>query len=317
MVSVDPILFNIFVLIASLVIIFKAADLLIYGITRYAKKFGLSDLVIGLVVVAIAASMPELVSSLAGLVLGHESILFGTILGTNMVHLALVLGVLAVVGKKIKLESKILGKSVWILWLVLLTPFVLILWDGRLGRIDGIILIIFYVMYLGWLWSKERKSANLKKSVKLKYIWKDALIFILSLVAILIAGRWLVFSAVNLAGFAGLPTYFIAITVLAVGGALPDFAVGLKSIFKGHQDVGVGDILGSVALEFLLFFGIIGLISPISVNIGQILNATIFLVISLTLMIYFLQKRFMTRKHGIMLLGIYALFIIIEIIKLV
>lgn len=315
--ALDPVLFNVFVALASLLIIFKAADLVVYGISRYARKLGLSDLLIGLVVVALAASMPEIISSLTGLLLGREEVLFGTILGTNLVHLALVLGMLAFFGKKIRLESEFLGSSIWVLWLALLTPFALMLWDGELGRVDGIILIVLYSVYLGWLWHREESSGHLKRRVLLRTIWRDALIFVLSLVAILLAGRWLVFSSINLAALAGIPAYFIALTVLAVGGALPDFAVGLRSILRGHQDVGVGDVLGSVALEFLLFFGLIGLLHPLAIDAGQIINAVVFLAVALTLVIFFVQRGTMTWKHGLFLVGLYVLFLAIEIWKLV
>ncbi|MBI4144919.1 sodium:calcium antiporter [Candidatus Woesearchaeota archaeon] len=315
--ALDPVLFNVFVVLASLLIIFKAADLVVYGISRYARKLGLSDILIGLVVVALAASMPEIISSLTGLMIGREEVLFGTILGTNLVHLALVLGVLALVGKRIRLESEFLGPSIWVLWLALLAPFALMLWDNELGRVDGVILIALYVMYLGWLWHREESSGHLKKRVLLRTIWRDALIFVLSLVAILLAGRWLVFGSINLAALAGIPAYFIALTVLALGGALPDFAVGLRSIMRGHQDVGVGDVLGSVALEFLFFFGLIGLLNPLAIDAGQIINAVVFLAVALTLVIFFVQRRTMTWKHGALLIGLYAVFLAIEIAKLV
>ena len=224
--AIDPFLSNIAVVLFSLAIIMKAADNIVDAISDYAKKLGLSDYIIGLVVVAFAASMPELISALTGLVIGREEVLMGTILGTNMVHMTLVLGVLAVIGKRLNVEIKVLDKSLFLLYFVLAIPFALILVDGRLGRFDGIFLLLLFIAYLVWLWYQEGTFGKIKKDVKVKKIWKDAFIFVGSLAAILLAGRWLVFSAVNISGLLGIPAFFIAITVIAIGGAIPDFAVG-------------------------------------------------------------------------------------------
>lgn len=312
----DPLLFSVFVIIASVLILFKSADYVVYGISRYARKLGLSDLLAGLVVVSLAASMPEVIASLTGIMVGKEEVLFGTMLGTNMVHLALVFGVLSIVGKKIKLECELLDKKLWLLWLVLLVPFVLMA-DGNLSRIDGIILLVFYALYLGVLWVRESSSSHLKHRVLMKTIWRDALIFMLSLVALLLAGRWLVFGAVNAASILGVSAYFISLTVIAFAGALPDFAVGLRSILKGHQAIGVGDVLGSVVLEFLLFFGLVGLLHPLTFSFAEIANAVIFLVIALTYVLFLVKKKSMTWKNGVVLIALYVMFLIVEITKLV
>lgn len=311
----DPLLFNVFVVLVSAVILFKAADYVIFGISGYARKLGLSDILAGLVVVALAASMPEVISSLTGLVLGTNEVLFGTILGTNMVHLALVLGVLAVVGRKIKLDCAVFEGRLWLLWLVLLVPFVLMM-DGTLSRVDGLVLVVLYALYLGALWLRESSSAHLKHQVLIKTIWRDALIFLLSLVALLMAGRWLVFGAVGVAGLVGISTYFISLTVIALAGALPDFAVGIRSVLRGHQDVGVGDILGSVVLEFLLFFGLVGLLHPLTFAFSEIANAATWLVISLTIVLWCMSRKSMSWRHGVVLIGCYGLFLAVELVKL-
>jgi cation:H+ antiporter len=314
--AIDPFLFHTVIILLSLTIIMKAADNVVDAISRYAKKVGLSDYIIGLVVIAFAASMPEVISSLTGLVLGKEEVMIGTILGTNMVHMALVLGTLAVVGKKLDVECKILNKSLITLWVVLTIPFVLMFLGGGLSRIDGVILIMLFVAYLFFLWHTEGTIGNIKKDIKVRTIWKDAFIFVGSLFALLLAGRWLVFSAISIAGIFSIPLFFIAITVIAVGGAIPDFAVGLKSVLKGHQGIGIGDILGSIVLQFLLFFGLVGIINPISINFSQIGHTVFFLFLGLTFLFYVIHKKVMHRSHGVVMLIIYFSFIAVEIIKI-
>lgn len=243
--------------------------------------------------------------------------MFGTILGTNIVHLGLVLGIVAVIGKKMNVECKILEGRLLLLWVFLMLPFALILVDGKLGRIDGIVLILAYLFFIIGLWRRERKLGHLKRNVNLKSLWKDAFIFNGSMLALLISGNILVWSATNIAGIIGVSTYFIALTVIAISGATPDFAVSVKSALRGHQDIGVGDLIGSVVLELLFFFGLVGLIHPLTVNVGQVLNVMIFLMAALTLVLFLIYKRWMTRVHGIILLAAYALFIGIEVVKIV
>jgi len=315
--NIDPLLFNIGVILAALYIIFKAADLLVFGISDYAKKLGLSESLIGLVVVAMAASMPEIIASLTGLIIGDNGILFGTILGTNMVHAALVIGVLVLIGKELKIEDTILLKYRKHIWVLIFAPFILMFWDGVLGRIDGVILITLFTIYIVKLWQLEGKASHLKKQVPFKTIWKDMFIFVGCLAAILMSGRWLVFSAVNISNLMGIPSFFIALTVISIGGAMPDFAIGLKSILKGHSQISIGEILGSVILEFLLFFGIIALFNPITIDRQGLLGVSLFILVGLSLLLHFIKDKKLTRKHGLIFIALYTIFIISEVLKIV
>jgi cation:H+ antiporter len=311
-----PLIFNGIVLIASLYILFKSADLLVYGISRYAHRLGLSDAIIGLVVVAMAASAPEIISSLTGFLTGFESIGFGTIIGTNMVHAAFALGVLAIIGKKISLEPSIFTRQRLVMWIALMLPFVLAL-DGELSRADGIIMIAAFAAYLLKLWQMEGTLGKVRKNVQLKTLWRDAFIFLGCFVALMLAGRWLVFSSVQIANYFNLPSYFIALTVIGIGTTIPDIAIELKSLFKAHASIGLGDLLGSLIIELLLFFGLVALFKPITVDLAQAANALFFLALAITLMMFWMNKKELTWKHGMAFISIYALFLIIEIYKVI
>lgn len=310
-----PLLFNSIVLVASLYILIKSADLIVYGISNYAKKLGLSDALIGLVVVAMAASAPEIISSLTGFLAGQESVGFGAILGSNMVHAALALGLLCLIGKKIELEPNIFTKRRFVMWIALMLPFVLAL-DGILSRADGIILISAFVAYIAALWKMEGTFGKIKKNVKIKTIWRDVIIFLGCFAALMLAGRWLVFSSVQIANYFNLPAYFIALTVIGVGTTIPDMAVEMRSLFRKHASIGLGDLLGSLIIELLLFFGIVALIKPIPVNLGQTAVTLILLAASITLVMFWMKKKELTWRHGLVLTGIYFLLLAIEIFKM-
>ena len=308
-----PLVFNLLVLIASLYLLYKSADLLIYGISHYAKKMGLSDAIIGLVVVAMAASSPEIISALTGFASGETSIGYGTILGTNMVHAGFAIGILALIFKKIKLDREIFASERLFLWLILMLPFLLIILGSGLSRTDGAILVLVFVIYLLNLWRAEGTLGKLKKNVKLKTIWRDSAIFLGCLTALMLSGRWLVFSAVNIADYFSIPSYFIALTVIGIGTTLPDIAVEFRSEKRKHGGIGMGDLIGSLAIELLLFFGIVALISPITINLKEAGNALFFLAIAITFLILLLKQKEITWKHGLVFLGMYFVFLIIEI----
>ncbi len=310
-----PVIFNAIVLAASLYILFKSADLIVFGISNYAKRLGLSEAIIGLVIVAMAASAPEIVSSLIGFSTGQESIGFGTIIGTNMVHACLALGLLCLLGKKIKLEPNIFTRRRLVMWAALMLPFILVI-DGQLSRADGIILIAAFIAYIIELWRIEGTLGRVRKNVQFKTIWKDAVIFLGAFVALLLAGRWLVFSSVQIANYYSIPPYFIALTIIGIGTTMPDLSVELRSIFGKHTSIGLGDLLGSLVLQLLLFFGLVALVKPLTINLGQTLISLIFLAAAITLIMFWMNKKELTWKHGLILLGLYAIFLSIEIYRI-
>jgi len=312
-----PLIFNSIVILASFYILFKSADLIVYGISHYARKLGLSDAITGLVVVAMAASAPEIISSLTGFMTGQSGIGFGTILGSNMVHVGFALGLLCLIGKKISLEPSIFTKKRLLMWGMLMLPFVLGILGNDLSRLDGAIMLAAFCIYLVMLWKIEGKTGKIKKNVEFKNIWRDAAIFMLALAALILAGRWLVFSSIQIAAYFNVPAYFIALTVIGIGTTIPDFAVEIRSLFQAHSSIGLGDLLGSLMIELLLFFGIVSVITPIKIDMAQALNAMIFLVLGITLVMFWMNKKQLTWKHGIAFLALYAVFLAIEIYKIV
>ncbi len=314
--SMHPILFNVLVLIASVYILFKASDLIVDGIGGYAKQLGLSDHIVGFVVVAMAASMPEVVSSLMGLFMGDSGVMFGSILGTNMLHSCLVVGVLAVVSRKLPVEAKLIEKAKLPFWFAMMLPLLLI-GDGTLSRTDGVVLLAAFFGYLSYLWRIEGTLGKLKKNIKLKNIWRDCFVFLGALVALLLAGRWLVFSAVTIAKEAGIPSYFISLTIIATATAFPDFVVGLRSVKKGRAAIGIGDLLGSIPVQLLLYFGMIGLINPVTIPLKTVTNVMIFLALGLTALVYSIKLKQITWRYGLLFISLYATFILIETWKVI
>lgn len=312
-IAAHPMLFHIFIIAASLIVVIRASDLLVYGVTNYSKKLGLSDYIIGLIVVSIGASVPELISSIMGSILADSGIVLGTIIGSNVMGMTFVIGILAMVGKKIKVNYKLLHETEYLVTALCALPFLLLM-NGILSRLDGIILIAAFMVYLIILWKKEGKMGRLKKDVKVKKIWYHSLVFVGSLMALLLSARWLVFSSSALSSMLNIPSYFLGLTVIAVGGSMPDITVSIRAILSGHQDVAFGDVLGSVVTKFTLFLGILALINPLTINPWYVINGAVFGVGTVTLTYLMSKDKILSWKEGTILFSLYFLFLGIEIL---
>lgn len=310
----NPLIFHAAIILFSFIILVKSADMLVFGIDRYAKKEGLSDYFIGLIVVSITASAPEFVSGITGLFAGDNGIVFGTILGSNIAGITLVLGVFALIGRKIKLENKVLTKMEVILFFLISLPFLLGT-DGELSRVDGIVLVVIFMIYAAVLWKKEVALGKVKKDVKLKKIWQDALIYILAFAALVLSSRWLVFSSIEAAKMIGLSTYIIAVAILGIASSLPDMFVGIRALLEGDVGVGIGGSLGSMIVKMLLFFGAFAIIQPLPVDMGSLMMTIGVTIFSLAIVLFLSERGEMSWKHGLFLIFIYFGYIIAEVLK--
>ncbi|MBW2965134.1 sodium:calcium antiporter [Candidatus Woesearchaeota archaeon] len=304
-----PVAFHIIVASLSLLVISKASDIAVFGISDYAKRLGLSDYIIGILVVSLASSVPELVSSVNGALIGEGGIIFGTILGSNIVELTIVLGSVAVVSRRMKLECKVLAKTKMDIFILVMLPFILV-FDGTISRIDGGILIFAFCAYVLILWKKEGELGKIKKSTSLKSLWKDAFLFIGCLAAIMLASRWLVHASVSIAGDFGVTPFLVALVVIGIGSSVSDASIGIRAALQGHQEVGIGNVLGSNVVKVTLFLGVLALVKPISFPFSSLWVVLGFTVLVTALALYYMSRRLIVWWQGLVLLLIYCSFLV-------
>lgn len=306
-----PLSFHLIIMLISLLILVKSADLLIFGAINYSKKFGLSDYVIGFLIVGIVTSLPEFISAIFGNSIGEGGIVFGTFFGSCVLTITLMLGIELFAAKKFSVNSKLLGETKYYIPILVMLPLVLV-WDGRLSRWDGFLMISTFIAYIVMIWKKEGTLGKIKKDVKIKRLWKDMFIFLGALAALLLSAQWLVFSAVGLSHILVVPPYVIAVIVIAWGTSIGDLTVDLKAIFAGHADVALGDIFSAFVVENVLFLGLVALIKPIVINPIILVPAATFFIVPLSGIIFFVKKE-LTWRHGLFLIGLYIAFIILQI----
>ena len=306
----NPLLFHIIVGLTSLIVLAKSADLIVFSISDYAKKLGISDYLIGFIVVSIGTALPELVAGITGAVIGQGSIVFGTVFGSNFCKIPLI-GLLLLVGKKIRIKGNAVGVAPIITFMMALLPLIL-LYDQTLSRLDGAFLVVAFLLYILKLWHGEGQMGKMQKSIPFSKLWKDFVIFGSSLGALLLAGRWLVFSSLQVAQLLSISPYIIGLLVIGIGASAPELTVQMFSILKHRQGLAFGNILGSVVANSTMVLGIVALIKPISIQFSLLLVTVSFFMLGLLYVLVMLLKKELTWKHGVLMISIYLLFLLVQ-----
>jgi len=298
--------------VLSLFVIVKSADYVVAAIIRYAKKTGISDYLVGFLIVAFGTTLPDIVASVNASLSNVSSLVVGDVLGSSILDMTIVLGMMAIVGKKIKGDLSLDKKFVLRLFVLILLPFIFAL-DGTISRIDGGILIAVFLLYVYTLFYKEEQIGRIKQDVPFKHIGLDMLIFVIGLVALLLAGRWLIFSLVGIATIFNFPILLVGLFILSAAMTLPELVVGIKSVKKLRDKIAFGDLLGAITNNMLFVIGLSAIINPIQIYFQQALISTIYMLGTLAIGTFVIRRRTITWKHGILLVALYCVFIIAEV----
>lgn len=300
---------QILVLIAGLLLILFGANYLVDGSSSVAKKFGLSEFVIGLTIVGIGTSTPEMVVSFLSSLQGKADMAVGNIVGSNIFNTMMILGVTALIAPltitKGNLKRDIpLNILVTVLLIVLGMNLTLFgKGQNQLCRLDGVILLAIFAWYM-WRSFKNDSPDEEEGEMKVYSIGISIFLILAGLAGLIIGGRLFVNSATELARLFGVSDKFIAITVMAAGTSMPELATCVVAALKGRGQLALGNILGSNISNILLILGGTALINPLSfsgmsyVDLGAVLLCSLFILISA----YAFKKGKLDRFEGCILL---------------
>ena len=307
------ILVQILILLGGLALILLGANYLVDGSSSIAKKFGISEFVIGLTIVGIGTSAPEMVVSFMSAFQGKTDMAIGNIVGSNIFNTLMILGVTALIAPlaitKANHKKDIpLNILVTVLLIILgLNATLFGAGTDQLSRIDGVVLLGIFAWYL---WSSFKSdpgdSENAGTPVKSNLV--SIIMIIGGLAGLIAGGKLFVASATSLAQMFGVSDKFIAITVMAAGTSMPELATCVVAALKGRGQLALGNVLGSNIANILLILGGSALITPLSfagmgvVDLGVILIAAVLLFISA----YTFQKKELDRIEGAILILIEA-----------
>ena len=281
------------------VIVIKGADWFVQGAGATARNLGVSPLVIGLTIVGIGTSAPEILISIIATLDGNASLAVGNALGSNITNIALVLGITALV-VPLLVRSETLRREYPVMFLVMLVSLMLVA-DGELNRIDGVILLGGMLLMLWWmvLLSKQRDhdpmESEYEHEIPRMKTGRALLWLVIGLVLLLASSRALVWGAVNIAQALGVSDLIIGLTVIAIGTSLPELAASVMSALRKDPDIAIGNVIGSNMFNLLVVLGLPGLIQPLTLE-PEVLSRDFPVMIGLSIALFIMAYGF--RGHG-------------------
>lgn len=308
------IIINLILCVVFLFILIKAAGYAIKYSSRLAKSCRMPEFIVSFFIVALISLLPEATIAIISAIKGQSRLGLGTLLGSNITDLTLVLGVVALFSSNgIKVKSKILKNN---LFYVILLMFPLILgWDGRFSRVDGIILFLSGLLFFIKLYLENRRFHKEYTEAKREPVSKSFIFLILSMGVLLTASYFTVEYAVNIANDINLPVILIGITIIALGTCLPELIFSLRAVKKQHQELALGDIIGTVIADATIILGIVVLISPFDYNVYNLYVTAVGMFLAGIFVVVFMNSEHtLSKKEGLFLLLFYIVYIILEFI---
>ena len=307
-------------IVLGFIFLIKGADFLVDGASNVAKKFHIPEIIIGLTIVSIGTSLPELFVSIKSAIGGYPDMAIGNVIGSNIANLLLILGVSAIVRTiAFKRETRLIEMPICLGVSII---FMILCNIGQdVTRVDAGILVVLFTMFIIYTIVMSKKGEEFDKEDNEEKVVddkptgstiKDIINIIIGIILLKLGGDFTVDNAVNVANFFGLSEKLISVTILAVGTSLPEFVTSVSAAIKGKSDIAIGNILGSNIFNMLLIIGVSALIKPITYNLSYNIDMYIAMIAAFVLFLfaYIPPKNQMSRINGIVYLLIYIIYMI-------
>ena len=309
-------------ILLGFVLLMKGADILVNGSSAIAKKLRISEIVIGLTIVSIGTSMTELFVSTTSALQGASDISVGNVIGSNICNLLLILGLSSLIHPvKFHKQTKLIENPMSI---ILTLIFVLMCNINQdISRIEGIILLIFFIAFLIYtivIGKKTKDEAileiSLEEAKKISVV-KNLVLIILGIAGLKIGGDLVVENAKLVAIALNISEKIIGLTIVAIGTSLPELVTSLTAAIKGESDIAIGNIIGSNIFNLLFIIGVSAVITPITYNISYNFDVIILFVAMILMCIFpFIKpKDEMSRSNGLIYTLIYIIYMLALIFK--
>ncbi|MCC6459165.1 MAG: calcium/sodium antiporter [Saprospiraceae bacterium] len=318
-----------FLLLLGFFLLIKGADWLVDGATAIAARFGVSDLIIGLTIVSMGTSLPELIISVIASIDGSSGLVTGNVLGSNIANVLLILGITAIICDLPVHRNTILSELPFSLAAALLVGF---LANSALGpdletelsisRIDGLLIFFFFFLFMVYIVlitrEDQQKSQDTEAvSVAPAPMQKSLLLILAGVICLFLGGKWVVEGAVHLAGLFGMSQTLVGLTVVAIGTSLPELVTSVLAARKKNTDIAVGNAIGSNIFNLLWILGISAVIRPIPFSVAS--NVDILVVVASTCMIFLaliISRRFeIKRGAGLVFLLAYVSYLAFVVVR--
>ncbi len=307
---------NILMLLVGLAGLFYGGNWLVRGASNLALSFGVSALVIGMTIVALGTSMPELLVSVQAALAGKSDLAIGNVIGSNIANIGLILGATGLITPLV-VQAILLRREIPLMILISIGTFALVA-DGSVSRLDGAALLagfvtfnlFFYFRALAERKAREKPDAETAAPTDKIRRWRELAFLAAGIAMLLIGSRLMVEGAVNLARMIGISELVIAITLVAFGTSLPELAASLSAAWHKETDLAIGNIVGSNIANLLLILGVTALVQPIPVDRGEVQLEFAVMVAFAALLIPCASQQLLSRRASLVLLLAYIGFVI-------
>lgn len=302
---------EVLIFIIGCFVLVKSAEYAVKASAHIARFLRLTEFTTSFLLVAFVSSLPEGFISVISAIRGDPGIGMGTLLGGNIADLTLILGLVALAGHPLRIKSPIIQKDLYFAILMLL-PIILGL-NGILSRLDGAIMLSAGIIYMLIL-LKER--AYFHKPFEMRDHWlKHFAIFAVSVAFMLLSAHFIVQSTHSLAVGLEIPSLLIGLVLVALGTTLPEFTFSLQSVRKGHGDLAIGNLLGTVVVDACILMGITALITPIAVNVFILSIIGVFTLFAVVFALIFMRTdNMLSKNEALALVMFYVAFIVVQIL---
>ena len=313
-------------ILIGFILLIKGADFLVEGSSDIAKRFHIPEIVIGLTIVSIGTSLPELLVSINSATKGYSDMSLGNVIGSNIANFLLILGVSASLRRlKLKKETRYIEVPLCILYTII---FIILCNTGNMiTRPEAVCLLVLFNIFIGYTVAMGIKGEKYdeeapideddatEKAAKEKdpgSIWRNIIQILLGIIALKFGGDFIVDNSVIIAEYFHISEKIISLTIIAIGTSLPELVTSVIAALKGNSDISVGNIIGSNIFNMTFIIGIASLIKPITFNIAYNTDLIVLFIASVGLFLfqYIPPKNMMSKRNGVMYLAGYVAYMI-------
>lgn len=305
--------------VVGLVVLYFGAEATLHGAVGIATRMGVSQLVIGLTLVAFGTSCPELSLDISAAIQGNADLAFGDLIGSNIANVGLILGIAAIV-YPLRVHMRLLRAEVPIALSVSLLVLGLAL-DGVISRQDGVMMVAAFVLFVGYSYRAARQESlrtqrEIKETVEEgRSAPRSAAMIVAGLVGLVVGAQFMVYAAVEAARLMGISPLVIGLTVVALGTSLPELATSIVAARRKEADIVVGNVIGSNIFNMLLVLAVVAIISPVSVAAGSLwVDLPVMVAFVAVLIPIMVRGMVVTRAEGALLVAGYTAFLAWQVV---
>ncbi len=316
---------SLFFFVLACIFLVKSAGILADNLTKVSSYFGLNEFAIGFIIMALSTSIPELFVGIMSAIEGNTALALGNVIGSNIADLTIIIGLVVLFTRSMRIRSKIIRKDLVYMLIILIVPMLLMLWpptwmqsaaggaDAVIGRFEGFILICVFVWYLYLTLKQEKKFHREIRRTSKTEARAAGFLTVLAIVVLMVSAHFVVEYGTSISEQLSVPPILIGIFLLGLGTSLPELSFEIKAVAARHEEMALGDLIGSVITNSTLVLGVTALIAPVTANFFLFFTSAMWMIVISFIFLTFAESDGgINWKEAISLVMMYVLFVIVE-----